>query len=248
MFSLWRKNSLAWFSTGLFNLQMQRSLLTTYLSTYHISLLCLNFEAKVTIFKANWWRGSHHLLESNNVLRLPICHGRTTWWNPSTNMSSNSYAYLVLSYKYRGWMAQRCAFHPECQNNSPSRRLNNRAPVEFETNMKPGSYSSLALASFVTWDIVYFEFATTLRTFGIDDMLQALEKLQKRVKKLLSLSRTREADWHHAKTHVRLQILPSETMYFLLEINDHRSRFHGAWSEFAKTFKFFRLLQSRPST
>ena len=88
-------------------------------------------------------------------------------------------------------------------NNSPSRRLDNRSPIEVHTGMSPGNPLSVALSSFETRDVDSAEQASILQELKIEEMLQALDKMHKSVSETLSASRTQAVDRHNLKTHIR---------------------------------------------
>lgn len=88
-------------------------------------------------------------------------------------------------------------------NNSPSRRLGNRAPVTVHTGMDPGNPLHLALSSICYDDAESVDEAKTTQLLSIQDLHSALDKMHKEVDETLSNERRKAIERHNAKTHIR---------------------------------------------
>ena len=88
-------------------------------------------------------------------------------------------------------------------NNSPTRRLGNRAPITVHTGMEAGNPLQLALVSIGYKDIDSVDEARAIQKLSIDKFQCALDKMHKEVDDTLSSERKKAIQRHNSKTHVR---------------------------------------------
>jgi len=88
-------------------------------------------------------------------------------------------------------------------NNSPSRRLGNRAPITVHTGMESGNPLTVALQSMEIRNADSIDQVRTLQNLKVDDMLHSLDNMHKSVSETLSDSRIQAVDRHNRRTHVR---------------------------------------------
>ena len=88
-------------------------------------------------------------------------------------------------------------------NNSPSRRLGNRAPITVHTGMEPGNPLLIALQTMNVRDVSSVGEAEVIQKLEVDSMLKALDEMHKEVASTLEGARGKAVDCHNRKTHVR---------------------------------------------
>lgn len=88
-------------------------------------------------------------------------------------------------------------------NNSPSRRLGDRAPITVHTGIESGNPLHLALTSIGYLDATSANEAGSLQRLRIEELHDALDVIHKEVSCTLSESRKMAVDRHNAKTHIR---------------------------------------------
>lgn len=88
-------------------------------------------------------------------------------------------------------------------NNSPSRRLGNRAPITVHTGMEPGNPLNLALTNLKIIDSASVDKARAMQALELEPLLEALDDMHKNVNAVLSESRKKAVERHNRKTHIR---------------------------------------------
>lgn len=106
-------------------------------------------------------------------------------------------------------------------NNTPARRLGNRAPVTVHTGMDAGNPLDLALTSLSYKDAFSVDEVRIKQTMDIELLQNALDNMHKEVAATLDATRKKAIERHNAKTHVKTCIL-SVGDYVVV------ARFHGA--------------------
>lgn len=87
-------------------------------------------------------------------------------------------------------------------NNTPARRLGNRAPIKVHTGMDPVNPLQLALTTMNYVDARSKDDARIMRDLKIEEMQEALEKMHKSVNITLNSSRKKAVACHNLKTGV----------------------------------------------
>jgi len=87
-------------------------------------------------------------------------------------------------------------------NNSPSRRLGNRAPITVHTGMESGNPLSLALSEVKIRKTRSMDEARILQELNITAAQEALDNIHKEVEGSLSASRKQAVERHNSKTHI----------------------------------------------
>lgn len=87
-------------------------------------------------------------------------------------------------------------------NNTPSRRLGNRAPITVHTGMKPGNPLALALSAINYVDAATTDEARVMQSLKIDEMQKSLDDMHKAVSITLNASRKKAVSRHNARTGV----------------------------------------------
>lgn len=88
-------------------------------------------------------------------------------------------------------------------NNSPSRRLGDRAPITVHTGMRNGNPLSVALAIATAKNVSDLNEAEMMQRLNISDLLNSLDEMHRDTANRLETNRNQAVDRHNRKTHVR---------------------------------------------
>ena len=114
-------------------------------------------------------------------------------------------------------------------NNSPSRRLGNRAPITVHTGMEPGNPLNLALSAINYSDADSVQDAQVMQELKIVDLLDSLDRMHRNVNEVLSETRKSAVERHNARTGVHPCNLVVGDYVVVARVKGPRTKMSANW-------------------